>query len=72
VYESEVKIGMKKLGVVYVYPCLNMLAVVCCDIPKVGAEPLMVVRLWNWFTSLAEGFDIVVPPADVSLVCGLV
>jgi hypothetical protein len=45
VYEAEVIIGKEKLGVVCVYPCPNMLDVVCCGIPKVGVEPLMVVLL---------------------------
>jgi hypothetical protein len=45
VYEVEVKFGMEKLGAVCVYPCSNMLDVVCCGIPKVGVEPLMMVQL---------------------------
>jgi hypothetical protein len=49
-----------------------MLAVVCCGIPKVGAEPSMVVWLWKWFTGWAEGLGMEVPPADAPLVCGLV
>jgi hypothetical protein len=49
-----------------------MLTIVCYGAPKVGAEPSMVVWLWKWFTGKAEGFDIIVPPADVPLVCGLV
>jgi hypothetical protein len=56
VYEAEVKFGVEKLGAVYVYPCLNMLAIVYCGILKVGAEPLMVVRLSKWFTGWAEEF----------------
>jgi hypothetical protein len=47
VHEAEVKFGMEKLGVVCVYPYPNMLVIVCCDTPKVGAEPSMVVRLWK-------------------------
>jgi hypothetical protein len=38
-------LGMKMLGAVCVYPCPNKLAVVCYSIPKVGAEPSMVVQL---------------------------
>jgi hypothetical protein len=49
VYGAEVKFGMKKLGAVCVYPCPNMLAVVCYGTSKVGAEPSMVVWLWKWF-----------------------
>jgi hypothetical protein len=44
-YGLEVKFGIEKLDIVYVYPCPNMLAVVCCGILKVGAELSMVVRL---------------------------
>jgi hypothetical protein len=29
VYEAEVKFGMEKLGAVCVYPCPNMLTIVC-------------------------------------------
>jgi hypothetical protein len=49
-----------------------MLTVVCYGIPKVGAEPSMVVQLWKWFTYWDEGFGIEVPPADAPLVCGLI
>jgi hypothetical protein len=45
VYGAETGFGIEKLGVACEYPCLNMLAVVCCGIPKVGAKPSMVVRL---------------------------
>jgi hypothetical protein len=45
VYGVEVKFGIEKLDVVCVYHCLNMLAIVCCAIPKVGVEPSMVVWL---------------------------
>jgi hypothetical protein len=45
VYEVEAKFGMEKLGAVCVYPCSNMLNVVCCGIPKVGVEPSMMVQL---------------------------
>jgi hypothetical protein len=45
VYGVELKFSIEKLGVVYVYPCLNILAIVYYGIPKVGAEPSMVVRL---------------------------
>jgi hypothetical protein len=72
VYGAKVKFGMEKLGVVYVYPCPNMVAIVCCGIPKIGVEPSVVVRLWKWFTGWADGFNIVVPPIDVPLLCGLV
>jgi hypothetical protein len=37
--------GMEKLGVACVYPYPNMLAIVCCGIPKVRAKTSMVVRL---------------------------
>jgi hypothetical protein len=50
VYGAEVKFGIEKLGVVHIYPCPNKLVIVCCDLPKVGDEPSMVVRLWKWFT----------------------
>jgi hypothetical protein len=72
VYGAEVKFGIKKLGAVGVYPCRNMLVVVCCGAPKVEAEPSMVVRLWKWFIGLVEGFDIIVQPIDALLGCGLV
>jgi hypothetical protein len=49
-----------------------MLDVVCCSIPKVGAEPTMVVQLCKWFTDWAEGLGIEVLPADGPLVYGLV
>jgi hypothetical protein len=58
--------------VVCVYPCPNMLVIVCCGIPKVGVEPSMVIQLWKWFIGWADGFGSVDPPADVPLVCGLV
>jgi hypothetical protein len=45
VYGAEVKFDIEKLGMVCVYPCSSMLTVVYCDIPKVGVEPSMVVRL---------------------------
>jgi hypothetical protein len=32
----------------------------------------MVVRLWKWFISWAEGLGMKVPPIDEPLVCGLV
>jgi hypothetical protein len=69
---AEVKFGLDKLGAVSVYPCPNMLAIVCCGIPKVGAEPSIVVWLWKWFTDWAEGLGMEVPPTDAPLVCGLV
>jgi hypothetical protein len=72
VYGAEVKFGIGKLGAVCLYPCLNMLAIVYYGIPKVGAEPSMVVRLWKWFTGWAEGLGIEVPPVNAPLVCGLV
>jgi hypothetical protein len=72
VYGVEVKFGIEKLDVVCVYPCLNMLVVVCCDILKVGAKSLMVVQLCKWFIGWADGFGIVALPADAPLVCGLV
>jgi hypothetical protein len=40
---GELKFGIEKLVAVCVYPCLNILSVVYCSIPKVGAEPSMVV-----------------------------
>jgi hypothetical protein len=72
VYVAKVKFGIEKLGAVCVYPCPNMLAVVCCGTLEVGAEPSMVVRLWKWFIGWAEGLGIEVLPADAPLVCGLV
>jgi hypothetical protein len=45
VYGAKVKFGIEKLGAVCLYLCPNMLAIVCCDIPKVGAEPSIMVRL---------------------------
>jgi hypothetical protein len=42
---GRTKIGIEKLGAVHIYPCPNMLSIVCYDIPKVGVEPSMVVRL---------------------------
>jgi hypothetical protein len=72
VYGAEVKFGIEKLGVVSVYPCPNMLAIICFSTPKVGAEPSMVVRLSKWFTDWAKGLGIEVPPVDAPLVCGLV
>jgi hypothetical protein len=41
---AELGFGIVKLGALCVYPCPNMLAVVCCGIPRVGAKPSMVVR----------------------------
>jgi hypothetical protein len=72
VYVAKVKLGKEKLGVVYVYPCPNMLTAVCCGTPKVGAKSSTVVQLWKWFTGWAEGLGIEVPPADAPLECGLV
>jgi hypothetical protein len=72
VYGVEVKFGIEKLGAVCIYPCSNMLVVVCCGAPKVGAELSMMVQLWKWFTGWAEGLCMEVPPADAPLVCGLV
>jgi hypothetical protein len=45
VYGAELGFGILKLGAVYVYPYPNMLTVVCCGIPRVGAKPSMVVQL---------------------------
>jgi hypothetical protein len=45
VYGVEVKVDIEKLCAVCVYPCPNMLTVVCCGTSKVGVEPSMVVRL---------------------------
>jgi hypothetical protein len=45
VYGVGPEFGIEKLGAVCAYPCLNMLAVVCCGTPKIGAEPSMVVWL---------------------------
>jgi hypothetical protein len=39
---AKVKFGIEKLGVVCIYHYPNMLGVVCCDVPKVGAEPSLV------------------------------
>jgi hypothetical protein len=72
VYGAKIKFGIEKLDAVCVYPCLNMLVVVCYGIPKVGAKPSMVVQMWKWFIGWADGFGIVVPPTDVSLICGLI
>jgi hypothetical protein len=72
VYGVELGFGIVKLGAVCVYPCPNMLAIVYCSIPRLGAKPSMVVQLWKWFTSWAEGFDISVQPTDGALVCGLI
>jgi hypothetical protein len=72
VFGAEVKLGIEKLGVVCVYPCPNMLAVVCSGTPKVGAEPSMVVLLWKWFYDRVEGLGMEVQPANAPLVCGLV
>jgi hypothetical protein len=52
VYGAEVKFGIENIGMVYVYPCPNILAIVCCGAIKVGAEPSMVVQLWKWFTGI--------------------
>jgi hypothetical protein len=72
VYGAKVKFGIEKLGVLCTYLYLNMLAVVCCDIPKVGAKHSMVVQLWMWFTGWAKELGMEVPPVDAPLVCGLV
>jgi hypothetical protein len=72
VYGGEVKFGIGKLGAICVHPCPNMLAIVYCGIPKVGAEPSIVVRLWKWFTGWVEGLGIDIPPVDGPLMCGLV
>jgi hypothetical protein len=45
VYGVEPRFGIEKLGAVCMYPCLNILAVICCGIPKVGVKPSMVVQL---------------------------
>jgi hypothetical protein len=45
VYGAELKFGIEKLGMVCIYPCPNMLAIVYRGIPKVGVKPSMVVRL---------------------------
>jgi hypothetical protein len=45
VYGVELKFDIEKLGATCVYPCPNILAVVCRDIPKLGAKPSMVVQL---------------------------
>jgi hypothetical protein len=42
---AELRFCIEKLGVVCVYPCPNILVIVCCDFSKVEAEPSMVVRL---------------------------
>jgi hypothetical protein len=71
VYGAKLKFDIEKLGTVCIYPCLNMLAVVCCGIPKEGGKPSIMVGLSKWFIGWADGFGIVVPSADVPLVCGL-
>jgi hypothetical protein len=45
VYGAELGFGIVNLGVACIYPCPNMLAVVCYGIQRVGAEPSLVVRL---------------------------
>jgi hypothetical protein len=45
VYGAKPGFAMEKLGTVCVYPCPNMMVIVCCGIRKVGVEPSMVVRL---------------------------
>jgi hypothetical protein len=45
VHGAKPGFGIEKLGVVCVYPCPNMLAIVYCGIPKIGVELSMVVRL---------------------------
>jgi hypothetical protein len=72
VYGTEVKFDIEKLGAVCVYPCPNILTVICCGIPKVGVEPSMVVQLWKLFIGWAEGLAMEVQPADAPLMCGLV
>jgi amino acid permease len=67
----ELWFSIVKLGAVCVYPCPYMLVIACCGIPRLGAEPSMVVRLWKWFIDWAEGFDFDVPPANGPLVYGL-
>jgi hypothetical protein len=44
-YGADPGFGIVKLDAVCIYPCPNMWAVVCCGIPRVGAEPSTVVRL---------------------------
>jgi hypothetical protein len=72
VYGAEPGFVIAKRGAMCVFSCPNMLAVVCYGIPKVGAEPSMVVRLLKLLTGWAEGCGIEVLPADAPLVCGLV
>jgi hypothetical protein len=72
VYGVDPGFDIANLGAVCMYPCPNVLAVVCCGIPKVGAEPSIVVQLWKWFTSWAEGLGIEVLPSNAPLVFGLV
>jgi hypothetical protein len=57
VYGAEPGFGIAKLCTVCMYPCPNLLAVVCCDIPKIGTKPetSTVVRLRKWFTGWVEG-----------------
>jgi hypothetical protein len=45
VYGTEPRFDIENLDAVCMYPCLNMLVIVCCGIPKVGVEPSMVVQL---------------------------
>jgi hypothetical protein len=45
VYVIELKFDIEKIGVVCVYPCSNMLIVVCYDISKVGGESSIVIQL---------------------------
>jgi hypothetical protein len=44
VYGAKLRFGIEKLGVVCIYASLNLLAVVCCGIPKVGVDHQM------WFS----------------------
>jgi hypothetical protein len=45
VYGVKLKFGIEKLDVVCIYPYPNMLAIVCCGIPKAEVKLSMVVSL---------------------------
>jgi hypothetical protein len=72
VYGAEVKFGIEKLGAICVYPCPNMMVVVCYGTLKAGAEPSMVVWLWKWINGWTEGLGMEVLPVDAPLVCRIV
>jgi hypothetical protein len=62
VYAAEVKFGIEKLGVVCIYPCPNMLIIVCCGIPKVGVNP-------RWWFDCGSGSPVGLRVGHESVVC---